>query len=184
MNIGNRRQIGVLYGDNWERVYSTTLTEATTSITISGLDGNTDEEYKLITRIVNGYNGSAYNYFRLNNDSTAGIVGYQQFQGENTDETAGRWTSENSIYLSGTQTTLNEIAMCEHLIYVKSGFPRCTLATIADRISGTTVIRIQKWGWVYNNTSDNITSLVIYSSQTNGLGSGTIIGLYKKRKKI
>jgi len=181
MRIGNRRQIGTLYDDCWQRIYSTTLTEATNSITISGLDGNTDEEYKLIVR--GRYNTDAVIFILNLNNDTGENYGQQNIQAINTALTAKRSSSETYIVL-GVGEALNDISFSDTLIYAKSGKIRTSISTWACNVAGTTIgrLRIQAQSW--NNTADNITSMVISTIGTNGMIAGTVIELYKKRKKI
>jgi len=161
----------------WEKFYETTLTSATTSITISGLTGNTDIEYKLVARIINDYNGAAYYYVRPNND-TGSNYGFQYIQGSNTTKEAGRYTDSK---LQFTQASaLGNIGFAELSIQSKSGYVRTVITEYPRNISGTTIEDINLTGQVWNNTADEITSLVVYASQTNGLGVGTNITLYRK----
>jgi hypothetical protein len=182
MRRGNTRCIGTLYGDNWERIYSTILTSATTSITISSLDGDIDEEYMLIGQFVGGYNGSVNYLLRPNNDMGSNY-GRQTLVGEGSVASAARQES-STIARIGTVWALNHLCLSDTLIYAKSGYIRTIISKKVEDASGTTVGLICIQGIVWNNTVDNITSLVIESEQTNGIGVGTHIELYKKRKKI
>jgi hypothetical protein len=154
--------------NNWEQ----------TSLTISDLDGNTDEEYRLIIRVVNGYTGNITVNLRPNND-TGTNYGYQYLYAENADAFAGRSTS-TSMRLNMSNNDVRYLGMCEVILYAKSGYVRTLIDTETSNINATTVGVVALWGHVWNNTADNITSLVIYSSGTNGLGVGTVIELYKK----
>jgi hypothetical protein len=61
------------------------------------------------------------------------------------------------------------------LLYAKTGYVRTALSEIIRDITGTTVSFIILQGDSYNETSTEMTSLVISSDQTNGLGVGTSI---------
>ena len=74
--------------------------------------------------------------------------------------------------------------MTEALIYAKSGYTRTVLHSSIYYASGTTVTGLEVRGSSWNNTADNITSIVIGASTTNGLGVGTSIELWKKVNKI
>jgi len=161
----------------WEKFYETTLTSATTSITISGLTGNTDIEYKLVARIINGYNGACGVYLRPNNDSGTNY-GYQQLYGGDTTTGASRSTT-TGLFLTQA-VALNNIAQGELTLHTKSGYVRTAVNSLAKEISGTTVGVVVLWGQSWNNTADEITSLVILADQTDGLGVGTNITLYRK----
>jgi hypothetical protein len=162
----------------WEKVFDSTLSSASTSITISGLDGDQDLEYKLSARIVNGYNGQALYYARPNNDSGGANYGYQGIYGINTDATASRSTT--SAFRLGDCSAINYINQSETTIHAKSGYVRTAIIKQCSSITGTTVNDIDLMGMSWNNTADNITSLVVLADQNLGIGIGSQITLYKK----
>lgn len=176
LKTGNLNIQGNIKG-TWQKIYETTLTEAATSHTISGLDGNTDVIYRLRCRFVNGYSGTTVYELRPNNDSGANY-GYQFLRGDNTIVSAFRNTIDYYIFLT-IGTALSQISMSNLLLYAKSGYLRTGISQQADKISTTTVTATSLFGHVWNNTVDNITSLVILADQTNGLGIGTYIILEK-----
>lgn len=153
-----------------------------TSITISNLDGNTDEEYKLICGFVNGYNGVTGYQCRPNNDSGSNY-GYQYMRALSTTLQAARSTSQAYIIL-GDGASLGDVSLCEMDLYAKSGYVRTAIVKSLFNTSGTTVSQIRQIGYSWNDTSNNITSLVIYATQTNGFMGGTYIALYKKVDKV
>jgi hypothetical protein len=180
---GTARVVGNFTADTWTRVYNTTLTSAATSVTISGLDGNTDEEYNLLIRAINN-NASAAEYrLRFNND-TGSNYGKQNLRGTSTTADAIRSTGDDNAPLSYRGTIAqNETILTDTLIYAKSGYVRTGINKNTTGISGTTVTALGLNGFVWNNTADNVTSLVIYANQADGLGIGTTIELYKKNAK-
>lgn len=164
----------------WDLVEEVLLTEAATSYTFSGLNGDVDEEYRLVALIVNGYDGGCIITLKPNNDSTANIYGYQYIRGINTAVSAGRNT-QAFITLGQAETAVGVLAMSDTLIHAKSGYVRTFINTDVRSISTTTVTGIVSSGWSWNNTADNITSLVVGSSEAGGLGVGTHLFLMKKR---
>lgn len=153
------------------------LGSAATSITISGLSGNTDEEYELITRTVNGYNGAIGIYIRPNNDTGANY-GEQNLYASNTTITASRDAS-SAIWI-GYPTALGNLSFTHTKIHAKSGYQRTTLTKKCTNVTGTTVGYVWTRGDTWTNTADEITSLVIFANRTNGLGIGSRIILLKK----
>ena len=154
---------------------------ARTVINITGLDGNTDEEYELMVRRIEGESSESNMYVRPNNDS-GNNYGDQQMYGANTSTGAAR----NAVYsgfLMCQGIALNNISFAKLLLYAKSGYVRTALHTNAIGISGTSINQIKSRGSSWNNTSDNITSLAISTDVSNGLGIGTNIELYKKSAK-
>ena len=146
------------------------------------LDGNTDEEYRLLCRFQNDYNGSSNYLIRPNNDSGSNY-GRQGMYGINATTGAYRNTAESNLFLSACDS-LNSLAQLDTLIYAKSGYSRTFITTEVQTVAGTTITGVSMIGGVWNDTSSNITSLVVYCNQTNGFGVGTSIELWKKVNKI
>lgn len=163
----------------WQVVHdSGELGAAVTSYTISGIDGDTDVKYRLISRVVNGYNGASSCLCRINNDSGANY-GNQYIQGGDTTVGAGRGTTGTNFSI-GYGAALARVSMCEVLLNAKSGIVRSSIKKIAYDITGTTVNYVQAAGQSWNNTADNIISLNIYSDQTSGIGIGSRFILLKE----
>ncbi len=152
-----------------------------TSLTISGLTGNTDEEYILRTRIIGGNTTSNVLLLRPNNDS-GNNYGCQFLYGENTTVSVSR-SIDSGIRLYASGNALNNLGFCSTIIYAKSGYIRTAIGKMSDKISGTTVIGVQLLGSSWNNTADEITSLVVISGQNGGIGAGSFIELFKLVQK-
>jgi hypothetical protein len=182
MKTGKLNIQGSLQADTWERIFDTTLVAAATSVTISGLHGDTDEEYELEARIVNGYNGAASYLVRCNND-TGSNYGSQNLAGENSTVSASRDSGALTSWFFGYGSALNNLNQSEMLISAKSGYVRTAINEHTDSIVTTTVGRMYLRGQSWNNTADEITSLVVLANQANGLGVGTQITLWRKIKK-
>jgi len=180
MRIGQKYITGTFAADQWVKIYENILSSAATSVTISSLDGDTDEEYRLIIRTVNGYNGAVNYLLRLNND-TGSNYGRQTINGSGSSVTAARLVYSGA--LTGYIESLNSLSLVNTIIHAKSGYIRTILTELNTEISGTTIGYLYLIGLSWNNTADNITSLVIFADQTNGLGVGTSIELFKKKYK-
>jgi hypothetical protein len=178
MELGNLKPAAVRY-DGFVKVYQNNFVQTTaTSITISGLNGDVDKEYKLEARIVNGYAGTSGVFIRPNND-TGTNYGYQiLYNSDATTPAAGRLT-DTGIQIAST--AISTISNSETTIQAKSGYVRTAIVGFGWSISTTTVTGIRLGGWSWNNTADNITSLVVLASQVGGLGSGSYIALYAKK---
>ena len=168
---------GSVYG-TWQKVYSTTLEAAATSVTISGLDGNTDVMYRVVVRKTFG--SDSRGDVRLNNDSGSNY-GYQEITGAGSSIAASRSTTFSGILnaAGGATSFSGYIGMSETIIYAKSGYVRTALCSTSRDISGTTVNNIMLVGCSWSNTTDNITNLVCNASVADGLGIGTYIYLEK-----
>ena len=165
--------------DSWQLEYENTLSSATTTVTISSLTGDTDEVYLLKVRMVNGYSGGAGCRVRINNDSGSNY-GLQYLRAVSTSVSSAR-SAENTTYTSfSVASALGDIVASETVIYSKSGDVRTVVQPSIGGVTGTTVTETLFQGYSWNNTGTEITSLVIFSNQTNGLGEDTYISLYKK----
>jgi hypothetical protein len=164
----------------WQEVYRgevvTTATlphhiqGAKTSITVSGLLGNTkDQILRVRVRAVNGYNGAVNAWIKPNNCG-AGACGYQSVAGNDTTPSAYRSTSEAGFFCGGFGA-LNQIMHSETIIYAKSGFVRTAIQEVLHA-NGTVVYL---FGSSFNDTSNEITSLVISGDQIGTFGIGTEI---------
>jgi hypothetical protein len=60
-------------------------------------------------------------------------------------------------------------------IAAKSGAVRTGFRPSSDGVTGATVTALRVRGYVWSNTADNITQVVVTADQTNGLGIGTYI---------
>lgn len=177
MRVGILNVQGNIKG-TWQKIYSNILSSAATSITISGLNGNGDALYRLITRHVNGYSGSSGTLMSFNNDTTNSHYGYQFIGGSNSTVWAGRDTSDR-YYIVSNDTALNDISFSDSLIYAKSGKGRLMLSDFSYKNVGTTVNVSQHLGSIWNNTADNLTSIEFTNNHTNGIGAGTVIELWR-----
>ena len=178
LNVKGNINCGVM-----QKIYQNTLAAAATSVTISGLDGNTDVLYELRCRFINNNASASGYYIRPNNDAGANY-GYQHLDGSSTTVTAYRGTAYDSILLSWNAVANGHLLQSEIKFYAKSGFIRTGIITTSEDISTTTVTGIMLHGVCWNNTADNITSLVVLASQANGLGIGTVIELFALRRKV
>ena len=152
---------------------------ARTVVNITGLDGDTDEEYELIMR---GVGGNEATRLRFNNDSGSNY-GEQNLKGTDSTVGAGRGTANTSILLFNYNLGVGNAGLVKATMYTKSGYVRTVLLNDVSNITGTTVSRINIAGSSWSNTADNITTMVIYNDAANGLGVGTNIELYKKSVK-
>jgi len=158
----------------WRLAYSTTLTEAATSVTISSLTGDTDVMYRLNIRSSGIGSGEWLLY--LNNDSGSNY-GFQMLKGANTTPSAYR-AAYTGMYLSGNGLN-TDIGQFEGFLYAKSGYLRTMVSSFADGIATTTVTSDGLFGNVWTNTADEITSIVLNGGGANTLGIGTVIELWK-----
>jgi len=159
----------------WEKIYENTVSSSTASVTISNLEGNTDQIYNLIVRTKIG-TATGNVTLLLNNDS-GNNYGYQQVKGQDSTADANRDTSEAKQHISTGVT--GEYTFTNTLIYAKSGFLRTTIQETVNNISGTTVGGIILYGYSWNNSGDEITSLTVVCSGTTEMDVGTNVSLWR-----
>jgi hypothetical protein len=163
---------GTAYG-TFKRIYSNTLAAATTSITISGLDGNTDLEYVVVCYFINNYAGQL-NYNLIYNGDTSANYSYRG----GIDQGTVSWqrilgTGQNNLSFSSLYQNKKNISI--HRIFAKSGFEREGFYKEANYVTWLQV------NTIWNNTTDNLISLTWTATQTNGFGIGTRIEIYARR---
>ena len=146
-----------------------------TSLTIPSLTGNSDVLYRLRARVVNGYNGTSIVGVRPNGD-TAGNYGYQNLRGISTGVDASGGAVIDLVDFC-VCTALNNISSAEMILYAKSGYVRTAIHETVLDVNGTGVLGISLYGHSYTDTATEITTLVIYASQANGLGIGSSFSL-------
>jgi len=168
-NVDGTHNIGI-----WKRVYQNTLVGATQSVTISGLDGDTDILYWAIIRVVVGTFITIY--LRPNNDSGSNY-GYQSLYGRDTNTFALRQTTSSGLVIGDG---VGNDVLFKGLLYAKSGYERTLNGESMTGVTGTTINTTYKIDSVWNNTASNITSLVVAASVANGLEGGTFIELWKR----
>lgn len=178
MRVGKKRPQGDIQLDGFIKEYENTLAASATSLTISNLDGNVDIEYIIEVRIVNDYNGSVTYYLQPNNDSTPGGYGYAFVYGWGATAAAAVSTAPGLV--CGNCGALNHISWSRTRLRAKSGFNRVAVTEKVKQVTGTTPTFAEFWGQVWNNSADNITSIVLSASAANGLGVGTYICLWKR----
>lgn len=160
----------------WQRIYSNTLTVATQTITISGLNGNSDAIYKLISRVVHG--NATDEGFKLQFNGDSGVnYGTQLLYGIATSATAQTLTTAYIPF--GAAITAGSLSMQEAIIYSVSGKVRTVIQEFAENIKTTTVTTIGIGGCSWNNTVDNLTSVVLTASNVDAFGIGTGTELYR-----
>ena len=161
---------------SWVRVGSQVLGSAASSVTFSGLDGDTAICYYLSASVK--ASGGNINFAVLpNNDSTATNFGYQDLRAANTSVGAARGTYGGLLcnYNSIDTGTYAQISLA---MFAKKGFLRPAICSSATRISTTTINEITSHGLSWSNTADNITSLVISTTNAYSFDAGSQFDLY------
>jgi len=173
---------GDFTADVMQKVYENDLTASASSITISGLDGNTDTLYWIIMRVVSENATTEIYYLEPNGDGTLSNYGHQWLYG--TNASIGAQRGKTGWYFPVDANGVGTVSLVQSLIYAKvSGGPRMGITGGAMRITGTTIAVTDIFGHTWNNTATNITSIVLYNAgTTGGYGSGSHIELWSLKK--
>ena len=159
----------------WEKLYDSTLSSDASSVTISGLDGDSDKAYKLYVHFAGGSTYQEWCFLRINGDSSVTYYTHQLYG--NGSSVLSRILSNSFIYLCGIGVN-NFEGNCEVTIMPKTGDVRVVNALCSNDLDSTSISNTFLTQAVYPNTSTNITSLLI-DSQSGSIYTGTKIILWR-----
>lgn len=159
----------------WKEVYDNILTANATSVTIAGLDGDTDHIYHVFVRFVGN---AVTNFFiRLNNDAGNNYL-RQYISADDAVVASNEFGPTTAMWIGGS-AGVGQCCMTWAQLYARAGFPRTLLHLC---LTDLTAAEPGVWYSVHNlwsNTLANVTSIVILAANANGLGIGTHISVYK-----
>lgn len=172
MNFGNIQ--GLVSGvDSVVFDYEVTGSAVSSISTGNILNGNEDGWYTIIVRHI-GVTASSNIYLRMNGDATTSNYGRKSIYASNTTVGDSSTTSEAGMFLTDVSSSSSAFVVLR--VYAKSGSVRLVNGTIATGISTTTVSYLYNIGYVWNNTTDNLTNMVFASAGSYiGIGSRVII---------
>jgi hypothetical protein len=173
--IGNA--ISAMENKSWRVIFEMDVPSNSTSVNISGLDGNSDKSYMLIARFTNP-TGSGTTYYAQPNGDSASNYAYQYVGA--TGGTPGVGSASSTGYhicsaLSGTGCEIT--GTC----FAPTGLARVFFAQQAFHVTPGAVAGFQNIATSWNNTGSNITSLLITSGTANSIGAGSHIELWARR---
>jgi hypothetical protein len=164
-------------------ISETDLTSTQNSITVNGLDGNTDLTYLINTRIVSATSGCSYG-IRPNNISSGvyGNVSNGSNGGGPTNYVA-RDTSQTFLNIGSNGASAGNTNYSSGILYAKTGFSRMLLQNMSTGMapSSISVSDTMNRSTVWNDTTTNITSLVFVSDVVNCFASGSHIEVWARR---
>jgi hypothetical protein len=171
IGTGSRIQI---YRLDAEKVADITTTENATQVDISSLSIGKDDEYLLVSDIINTQNTGAFNELFVNDNTTSTNYYHQIIRGSGSSASAFRTNTARFAYafenstraISHTHIKLSEIGAYTAQSYTLS--PATSLVEVRNNFISSTAENIT-----------SITKLNIRSSDTNAIGSGSRFILYK-----
>lgn len=157
-------------GGMWELVERWEPSEAATSHTFTGLNGNIDRQYKIKASIINASSSAGSLLLQINDDTNA--ANYKN------------WRNYSQIAVSGAGFHISyHEAVCTLWanmdIQAKSGIYRSSITNGSRLISNGSDGSGDQSNSFWLNTTDEITSLTIYSNAANGIGVGSTVELWK-----
>ncbi|MDX1957820.1 MAG: hypothetical protein SFU98_04565 [Leptospiraceae bacterium] len=166
-------------------IYENDITAPTTSVNITGLDGDSDVQYKIIYRIIsNGGTTSNQLYITINNDtntSNYGWAGYSGYLGSSTVAYASSATALGLI-LSGASGGANNgsVHTGEGTLFAKSGNFRTMIGNFSRWLSSPNAY-VSNLYTIYSVTGTNITSIQFNANESNTIGAGSRIEVWARR---
>ena len=152
----------------WRIIYSTVTASGTASLTMSGLNGNVDKDYRL--SIIGTSTGNDKMTLSFNSDTTSGNYTTQRMYGVGAVDGADVDNTPSGILLNSanTLTFLNTVE-----ISAATGFYRQLFSRSAITASDYIALILGTW----DDNSTNITQIVL----TGGVDAGMRVVLWARR---
>lgn len=165
---GATTAIAAIQFPGFQKVLDYTATGSESSVALT-VNGDTDKEYRILT-----FNASTSQTidFRINNDSTGSIYGYQQIY--NNGGTVSAVTGRYDRIWSALYPGLGDFSLL-----TPTGFLKTCFLQVGDYNSGTTLDGYITREYSYNSTA-NVTSLNFFMSSGN-FTSGNRISVFARR---
>ena len=163
----------IAYGNFYLKNF-VTISSGVNYYEFTGLNGNTDVEYKIVANIINTSTGAARYGIQYNSDTGTNYA----FRGgiDNASNPFKGIATTSSISIDNIFSTDPNINIFfEHNFYAKTGYPR---KGFLKHSMNTSWINLNT-SW--SNTTDNLTSIkIIDLLSSHGIGTGSRIDLYAK----
>jgi hypothetical protein len=149
------------------------------------LDGDSDRLYLLKGKLKKGggATGTAYYYYLRPNAATTNLScqTFSVYQQNNAASGQSNGPDASNIQLAGTSWATGYWDFIVHMSAERSVARMFNIKADkwADNGSGITQASITRVSGRWNETSTNLTSLVLYCNQSNGFGVGSEFHLYK-----
>jgi acyl-CoA thioesterase len=161
----------------WTLVERWEPSTAASTKTFSGLDGNTDRRYKIVGSILAPAGLTAGDVlFTYNTDTTATNYRTQRAGGYDATSHASVDTTVQGHALF--HATSSQVSMFDFTIFAKSGMARQLSGIGYFDYTGSSLQAFSKYG-LWNNTTDNITQIVLTFGGGNLFTSTCYIELWK-----
>ncbi|HMV44833.1 MAG TPA: hypothetical protein PKL30_24815 [Leptospiraceae bacterium] len=162
-------------------IYETDVTSSTNTVTVSGLNGDTDLSYRIHTVIVSNTASGCDTFVRPNNDSNT--ANYSSLGINASTSTVGQayYSTIGGLRVGSTGTS-NDMVSCHSFLYAKTGLKRHLVADCIDMANASSTVQNKAhYGGLWTNSATNISSLVFFSTCANGIGAGSHIEVWARR---
>ncbi len=177
---------GIPTEKSWRLIYENDVTTTTSSIVVSGLNGDSDLEYMIFTKFVGATAGNGEFLIELNGDSTNSNYIIHNIVAVNgsaptsflVSPVSGAGLQINST--SGSTLTAGTIFISKLLLFAKTGTRRIALFENGKTLNTSESVVSSGSLW-WGDTSSNITNMRFFFSNGNGIGAGSRIEIWTKR---
>lgn len=172
---------GAAGGGEWALVERKELAADATTVTFSGLNANADGVYQLIFHINNNTSPTVSAIYTIRPN---GVTADQEFE-QITGSAGTVGASTGSVMRIGVAGANDRFSRGSAMLYLDTG-PDADQVRLGSVVgcdedgsdpSDSTILRFLASIW--NDSTGNVTSLVVVSDQTNGLGDGTVLALFR-----
>ncbi len=161
-----------------------TVDGTVTTISFSGLSGDTDEVYIVCCHAKISAPAASFRTYLSFNQDTGTNYGYQLIAGRDAAMNKARTTTSEGIQTNFHYTGITTSAQVSHsdsIIYAKSGHERTSLTDGGENMASDYIERVTLLGNIWNNTADEVTSIVLWNSGGQRFHTGTNVQLWAKR---
>jgi len=165
----------------WKLIKSIEIGTNCTQYDVTGLDGDTDGEYMILCRWVGGaYSWGGDFKMRLNGDS-GNNYGYQKGTASGGSASAALTQPTNGMAV-GYHNDAGQLSFVNLTLHAKSGKERQALGLENYAATGTLPGVLSMVSQIWSNTADNLTWLRFVGPETNSIGAGSVIEIFKRDK--
>lgn len=170
----------------WILISEPPITSSDASIDISGLNGDVTDTYMIITRATASKTAGVSINFDPFYGASAGATapsGSQYIQGASSTVTAVRDASTSSEieFINTSASTAGSMSLTRSIFYAKTGNERTMISQIMKTDNGgTEVATIRSKSYIWNNTSDTITTMRFRFGNAN-INSTSVIQIWGRK---
>jgi len=160
----------------WTLVQRQTVAgSAVTSLTFSGLNGNTARRYKIVSKVISNSASANLVCVTCNTDTTASNYPWRNIS--SVGAAAGANTGTNAGIVVAYTAAAADVSYGEQVLDAATGAYRSALGSFYR--GATSPTEQYQWITMWLDNSSNITQLVVTAAVASGLGIGSYVELWK-----